>query len=230
MSDTHPDLPPLILGSASPRRRALLSELGIRFEVHTVDVDEDQVDHPDPARNVIERAKLKANALLGRFGGEALILTADTTIAFRGQLLNKPQHGDEARAMLHALRAAPHQVYTGMVLVDLQQRIHALVNSTDITMRTYTDAEVEAYIRSGDPMDKAGAYAIQHPRFRPVERLAGCYSGVMGLSLCDLISLLDQVGHPIKSEQKAVFIRRADRDRPALCDYCHSKFNPLMRT
>ena len=230
MSDTHPDFPPLVLGSASPRRHALLTELGIRFEVHTVDVDEDQVDDPDPARNVIERAKLKANALLDRFGGEALILTADTTIAFQGQLLNKPHDPGEARSMLFALRQAPHQVYTGMVLVDLKQTMHPLVNATDITMRRYSDKEVEAYIESGDPMDKAGAYAIQHPDFRPVERLAGCYSGVMGLSLCDLISLFNQIDCPLTPGRTAPFTRALKNTQPSLCDYCHLKFNPLKKT
>ena len=220
MSKTYPKL---ILGSASPRRHDLLATLGIPFEVHSVDVDEDQITVADPAENVLARARLKASALLADYGGRALILTADTTIAFRNRLLNKPTNADEARDMLLALREAPHQVFTGMVLIDLAQQPHTAVNKTDINMRPYTDAEIDAYIETGDPMDKAGSYAIQHPTFKPVAQLLGCYTGVMGLSMCDLIAMLHAIDYPLNS------LKTFEKPKKeGLCPFCFEKFTALI--
>ena len=107
--------------------------------------------------------------------------------------------------MLRALRNRPHEVHTGVVLTALPTgREVSGVNTAVVTMRNYSDAEIAAYIASGDPMDKAGAYAIQHPGFRPVARLEGCFTGVMGLSVCHLVQLFSELELMVKAEKTAV--------------------------
>ncbi|MBK8431790.1 MAG: septum formation protein Maf [Chloroflexi bacterium] len=183
----------LILGSMSPRRRALLALLGLPFVVQVADVDEDIITDPDPIRNVQQRAELKGRALAAVSPPDALIIAADTTVAIEGEMLNKPADAAEARQMLGRLRGRWHEVHTGMVLVQ-GERCVAVVDTTAVRMRDYSTAEIEAYIATGDPFDKAGAYAIQHPLFAPVAELQGCYLGVMGLSICQLRPLLAEFG------------------------------------
>lgn len=163
--------------------------------IQVPDVDEDSVDHADPAHNVVETARLKAEAVAATAAGEVVIVAADTTVALGREMLNKPANADEARQMLQRLRGRTHQVHTGIVVMVLpERRIASAVSTTDVTMRDYSDAEIEAYVASGDPLDKAGAYAIQNAAFRPVEALAGCFTGVMGLSLCRLSQALQAAG------------------------------------
>jgi len=183
----------LILASASPRRRELMTLLGLPFTIQVADVDEKSITHPDPAINVLETARLKAETIAQTAPPESIIVAADTTVALDGQMLNKPADVVEAREMLRRLRGRVHQVHTGVVLlaVGSGQRVTD-VASVDVPMRTYSEAEIEAYIASGDPMDKAGAYAIQHPQFQPVLALQDCYAGVMGLPLCHLARGLRQ--------------------------------------
>ena len=183
----------LILGSMSPRRRALLWLLGLPFVVQVADVDEDIITDPDPIRNVQQRAELKGRALAAVAPPDSLIIAADTTVAIEGEMLNKPADAAEARQMLGRLRGRWHEVHTGMVLVQ-GERCVAVVDTTAVRMRDYSTAEIEAYIATGDPFDKAGAYAIQHPLFAPVAELQGCYLGVMGLSICQLRPLLAEFG------------------------------------
>lgn len=186
----------LILASASPRRRELIQLLGLPYEIVTADVDESSVTHPDPAVNVVETARLKANAVAAQTTRrDAIIIAADTTVAIDGEMLGKPAHDAEARQMLRRLRGRVHQVHTGIVLVHTGTGdVVADVASVDVPMRAYTDAEIEAYIASGDPLDKAGAYAIQHPDFAPVAHLADCYAAVVGLPLCHLARALRRLG------------------------------------
>jgi predicted house-cleaning NTP pyrophosphatase (Maf/HAM1 superfamily) len=107
--------------------------------------------------------------------------------------------------MLRALRGRPHQVHTGVCVIDPGDgREVSSVHTAAVTMRAYSDAEIDAYIAGGDPFDKAGAYAIQHPTFRPVAAIKGCYLGVMGLSLCDLIPLLRELGVPDRFDPAAL--------------------------
>jgi septum formation protein len=187
----------LILASASPRRQALIRLLGYLTVVHVPDVDEDSIVDPDPALNVVETARLKAEAIAATVTGDAIIVAADTTVALGQEMLNKPADPADAGLMLQRLRGRTHQVHTGIVVVSLpDQRTATAVSSTDVTMRTYSDAEIDAYVRSGDPLDKAGAYAIQNSAFRPVASLAGCFTGVMGLSLCRLCQALQALGVP----------------------------------
>lgn len=190
----------LILASASPRRRELLALLGYPFEVIVSGADEDAHLDAPPAIYVARTARHKAetvSALLPPHpSARQLVIAADTTVALDGAILGKPATAGEARAMLVALRGRAHEVHTAACVVEPGGREIASVHTALVTMRNYGDDEIEAYIATGDPFDKAGAYAIQHPVFRPVSGLSGCFLGVMGLSLCDLIPLLRRLDVP----------------------------------
>ena len=189
---------PLILASASPRRQELIQLFGLPIRIQSADVDEGAIREPDPARMVVATARLKADWVAARQPEPALVIGSDTTVALDSQVLGKPADNAEARRMLQALRGRTHQVHTGVVIVDSGTgRSHADVATVDVPMRAYTDAEIETYIASGDPLDKAGAYGIQHAGFRPVDELTGCYAGVMGLPLCHLARLLRQFQVPV---------------------------------
>ena len=197
-----------ILASASPRRRELLALLGYPFEVVVSGADEDAHLDATPAAYVRHTARYKAETVARELPpvGDArrLIIAADTTVALDGAILGKPATPAEARAMLVALRGRDHNVHTAVCLVDSDGREESSVHTAVVTMRDYSDAEVEAYIATGDPFDKAGGYAIQHPAFRPVAALSGCYLGVMGLSLCDLIPLLRRLDVPDRFDPAAL--------------------------
>lgn len=185
----------IILASASPRRRQLIGLLGLDIQIRPADVDELTVSHPDPAQDAIATALLKVRAVAAEVAGPALILGVDTNVALDGDILNKPIDAAEARAMLRRLRGRVHQVNTGYALLRLPDgALHYAANVTDVTMRPYSDGEIDAYIATGDPFDKAGAYAIQHPNFRPVAAYAGCYAGIMGLPLCEIAAGLRLLG------------------------------------
>lgn len=191
----------LILASASPRRKELIPFLGLRWRVMVAQVDEESISHPDPAQDVIQTARLKARDVVGRAPAGAIVVAADTTVALDGRCLNKPADAAEARQMLLQLRGRTHHVHTGIVVVD-KDNDHWLsdVASVPVPMRDYSPAEIERYVASGDPLDKAGAYAIQHPGFRPVSELRDCYAAVVGLPLCHLARALGQLGVPIPAD------------------------------
>ncbi len=188
-----------LLASQSPRRRQLVQLLGFPVRPLAADVDEDSITVPDPAVNVVDTAVLKAHTIAQTFrplpAWRTILIAADTTVAVDGLMLNKPADAAEARQMLRQLRGRDHEVHTGYVVRDMASGEEAVgVHTAVVTMRPYTDAEIDAYVATGDPLDKAGAYAIQHPVFRPVRDLQGCFLGVMGLPLCDLEAALRQVG------------------------------------
>ncbi|MBP6786455.1 MAG: septum formation protein Maf [Candidatus Promineofilum sp.] len=190
-----------ILASASPRRRELLGLLGYPFEVLVSGADEDAHLDAPPPDYVLHTARHKAETVaralpLATPGTRRLIIAADTTVALDGAILGKPATPAEARAMLLALRGRTHYVHTAVCVVEPGGRELSAVHSAAVAMRDYSDAALDAYIATGDPFDKAGGYAIQHPVFRPVEQLSGCYLGVVGLPLCDLIPLLRQFDAP----------------------------------
>ncbi len=180
--------PRLILASNSPRRSQLLAWSGWAFELDPANLNEDPLPGEPPAEYVLRLAGEKARAVAVRYTGEpAVVLAADTTVADGGSILGKPADAAEARAMLRRLRGRTHQVYTAVALMDVRRALLVQdVCISHVPMRHYTDAEIEEYIQSGDPFDKAGAYAIQHPRFRPVVEFGGCFASVMGLPLCHL--------------------------------------------
>lgn len=212
----------IILGSASPRRRELLGKLGVPFEVMTADVDEDIITIANPAENVLGRARLKAATLKTIVPKGALVITADTTVADGAEMLNKPSDEDEAWRMLRQLRGHTHQVHSGVIVIGADGVEHSVVNSSDVVMRPYTDEEIAAYIATGDPMDKAGAYAIQHAKFRPVAEINGCYTGIMGLPLCDLADILRACGVQITISKK---LNAPEEQDFYLCGQCRALFH-----
>jgi len=183
----------LILASASPRRRELLACLGIPFEVTQPRIDEGAASGR-PERVARRLAVAKARAVAARQPGAA-VLAADTVVAHRGTILGKPRDAAEAGAMLRRLRGRTHRVVTAVAVLPPRRR-RALVEHTltRVTMRRYTDEEIEASIARGDPFDKAGAYAIQDPRLAPVESYSGCYCNVVGLPLWTTVELLRRAG------------------------------------
>ncbi len=179
--------PCLLLASQSPRRRELLALLGLPFETTAPNVAEIPWTNEPPTALVIRLSQAKAHAACS----DALVIACDTIVALAGELLGKPHDAPGATAMLRRLRGRSHTVYSAVTLLDTATG-HALTDlaETRVTMRTYTDPEIAAYVASGDPLDKAGAYAIQHPGFHPVSKLQGCYANVMGLPLCHLTRCL----------------------------------------
>lgn len=181
----------ILLASNSPRRRELLSLTGWHFKVHPVEVDEQPLPEEQGEAYVLRLSEVKARAAAARAVKAPLVFAADTTVVAQGEILGKPRNDREALAMLSRLRGNVHQVYTAITVLDLETgRLVSDVCCTDVPMRNYTDEEMHAYVSTGDPLDKAGAYAIQHAGFHPVDNLHGCFANVMGLPLCHLVRTL----------------------------------------
>ena len=181
--------PLLILASSSPRRYQLLALAGWKFNVSVTNVNESQYPNESPSDYVLRLAETKARTI--QADADQIILAADTTVVDGMDILGKPRDNAEAISMLTRLRGHKHQVYTGIAL--LRQSDGLLLKDlcvTDVPMRDYSDEEIETYVATGDPLDKAGAYAIQHPQFHPVASLEGCYASVMGLPMCHVILLM----------------------------------------
>ncbi len=176
-----PQGPELVLASGSPRRRELLAALGLDFTVDVADVDETPQPGELPEALVCRLCRAKAAAVAERHPGK-VVLAADTLVALDGVLLGKPADALEAVAMLSSLRDRVHIVYTAVCVIHGAE-IGTRLSTTGVTMRDYTDAEIERYVETGDPLDKAGAYGIQDLRFAPVAAWKGCFSAVMGLPL-----------------------------------------------
>ncbi len=184
----------LILASGSPRRRELLSLIGIPFVVKAAGVDETPLHGEAPTELVLRVSLAKAFAVKDVRPDE-LVIAADTIVVLDGEVLGKPADAQDASRMLHALRGRPHMVYSGVaVWHPASRRIVCKLDGSAVWMRDYDGGEIAAYVASGDPMDKAGAYAIQHPEFAPVSRVDGCWLNVMGLPLCYLGSALMEFG------------------------------------
>ena len=168
-----------VLASASPRRAELLRAAGFTFAVDPVDVDESILPDEAPEAHVRRLARQKAGAGALRHPGLP-VLGADTVVVLDGRILGKPRGDAEAHGMLAALSGRVHQVFTG-VAVARDGRIRDAVDVSAVTFGRLTDAEIADYVATGEPADKAGAYAIQGRASRYVERLEGSYSGVVGL-------------------------------------------------
>lgn len=196
---SSPDLADLqlYLASASPRRRHLLAQAGVAFELLVAPVDEEALTaaYGGPLELLGEYLAgckaLAAREALWALGRRGRILAADTTVLLDGESLPKPRDLAEARQMLERLRGREHLVATGVALASTEaDDLTSATSSTRVLMRDYSDEEVAAYVASGDPLDKAGAYSIQHPDFHPVARFTGCHLGVIGLPLCIVVALL----------------------------------------
>lgn len=185
----------LLLASNSPRRRKLLALGGWEFDSTPSEIDESVLPAETPAAYVVRLAGEKVLASRGAAAPGQIVIGSDTTVVIDGDILGKPADGTEAAAMLRRLRGRGHQVYTGIAALEpATGRMVTDLCITDVPMRAYTDDEISAYVATGDPLDKAGAYAIQHPGFQPVAGMAGCYASVMGLPLCHLTRMLRQFG------------------------------------
>ena len=204
----------ILLASNSPRRKQLLALGGWTFEVLPADIDEQPLPDERPWDYVLRLAETKARAVADLVPQESIIIAADTTVVdsardLAGQdepvILGKPENRQEAWDMLRRLRGRTHQVYTALAIYKPSDR--TLVSDlcvTDVPMRNYTDHEIEAYIDSGDPFDKAGGYAIQHAGFHPVSQLTGCYANVVGMPLCHLTRGLRRLGIQPQSDIPSV--------------------------
>lgn len=199
----------LYLASNSPRRRELLKLGGWAFQLLPVEVDEHPEPGEQPAAYVHRLAEAKARVASRLVAEPGVVVAADTTVACCGpqgeDILGKPADANQAEAMLRRLRGRTHWVYTALALLPAGET-EPLMDCcrSDVPMREYSDAEMRAYIASGDPWDKAGAYAIQHAGFHPVEELQGCYANVMGLPLCHLARNLGRLGmHPLADVARA---------------------------
>jgi septum formation protein len=188
---------PLLLASASPRRRLLISLLGLPYSVAISPADEDalQETYRGPitalARWTAEQKALATHSLPEV--ANRVVITADTTVLLDDAVLGKPRDEEHARQLLLSLRGRWHHVVTGIVvsaMLDDSLEMRAASCDTPVLMRSYSEEEIAAYIATGDPMDKAGAYGIQHPQFQPTERIDGCYLNVVGLPVCTLVRLL----------------------------------------
>lgn len=195
----------ILLASNSPRRRELLSLAGWQFKVHPAQVDERPYPGEPSEGYVLRLSEMKARAVAPQAGEARLVVAADTTVVDRGEILGKPEDEDEAMAMLSRLQDDIHQVYTAVAVLDVETgELLTDLCSTDVPMRAYSVEEMQAYVASGDPFDKAGAYAIQHRGFHPVENLQGCFANVMGLPLCHLTRTLRKLGiHPAQDVPQA---------------------------
>jgi septum formation protein len=188
----------LILASASPRRAEILRNAGIQFEISSAGVDESPLGNELPGDYVRRLALAKALSAAEdnrNRAAEALVIGADTIVALRGEILGKPSSPDDARRMLRRLSGNIHEVHTGLALLRKPEpKQYVVEETTRVHFAALTDREIEGYLATGEPFDKAGAYAIQGVAGRYVTRIEGCFFNVMGLPLARLYSLLRECG------------------------------------
>ena len=185
--------PRIVLASGSARRPELLAGLGLPFEVAPTHVDESS-ELRDPATLARMLAERKARAGAEVQGPAVAVIAADTLVTLKGRIFGKPANAAEATATLNTLRGLTHEVISG-VAVASGGALASDVVVTRVTMRAYTEAEVAAYVASDDPLDKSGAYAIQHPTFAPAASIDGCLCSVIGLPLWTVRRLLGTAAH-----------------------------------
>jgi septum formation protein len=188
---------PLLLASASPRRRQIISTLKLPFTVGISLANEEALEktYQGPSEGLAQwlAAHKALMMLMQPEAANRLVVTADTTVLLDDKVLGKPRDDKHARELLLALCGRWHQVVTGVVvstLIDGHIQLRGASRTTPVLMRAYSEEEITAYIASGDPLDKAGAYGIQNAAFQPTERIDGCYLNVVGLPLCVLTDLL----------------------------------------
>ena len=198
----------IYLASRSPRRRDLLKQIGVPFELlllredlqRGVDVDETPLTEESPGVYVLRMAGTKVNMAVRQIAFRGLpqkpVLAADTTVVFDGQIVGKPEDAGHAARMLRALSGREHQVLTA-VAIALRERVETQISVSSVCFRDLSDTEVRRYIASGEPLDKAGAYAVQGRAAAFVTRISGSYSGIMALPLAETAELLQKFDIPV---------------------------------
>ncbi|MGD9611729.1 MAG: nucleoside triphosphate pyrophosphatase [Kiritimatiellia bacterium] len=194
MDTTNSATRSLVLASASPRRRGFLHQLGYHFEVVTPATEEKVRPGERPTDYVLRNAAEKSADVAGRVAAGAVVIAADTVVVLRERIMEKPQSAADAHAMLRALSGQVHQVVTGFCVRGPDRTgaaaVRAQAVSTDVEFKELADAEIDAYIHSGEPMDKAGAYAIQGRAAYMIRQVRGSYTNVVGLPLTELVEIL----------------------------------------
>jgi len=185
----------LILASASPRRAELLRDAGMPFIVISSAVDETPFPGEPPQDHVLRLANAKAELVAARAVGPAIVIAADTIVLLEGHILGKPRSSDEARHMLEKLSGRTHSVLTGVALIRLPDaESRTFVETTQVHFARLSSEEISRYLASGEPHDKAGAYAIQGRAGRYIPRIEGCFFNVVGLPLARLQQALTELG------------------------------------
>lgn len=194
----------IVLASTSPRRKELLELSGMSFRLGAVEVDETPIPGEKAHAYTARVAASKAHEAAKELDSGEVLIAADTTVVHAGEILGKPVDEHDAENVLKALRGVTHQVITSLVVIrtgdDLLLTDQAI---TDVPMREYSDEEMQDYISSGDPLDKAGSYGIQHKEFHPAPSLTGCIANVAGLPMCHLIRTLEKVDIVINTDYPA---------------------------
>ena len=191
----------LILASKSPRRYELLKQVGLDFEVVLSRVIEDFVGTETPQDHVIRLAEAKAQDVAYRYP-DRWVIAADTIVYIDGSILGKPKNQEEAKGMLDRLNGQEHWVMTGFSVCHLEKgKSDKEAVQTSVKVKALTSAEMEWYVRTGEPFDKAGGYAIQGIGSFMIESIRGSYTNVVGLPLCELLQMLDRLGAIKISEQ-----------------------------
>ena len=185
-----------VLASKSPRRKELLKNIGIQSEIIPANVDESALSSLPPEKMVTQLALLKATEVARSFGKNTYVIAADTVVVMNGEIFGKPQNIADAKRMLTALSGATHSVYTGYCVINCTDATAvARYEKTDVTFRALTEDEIDAYIKTREPMDKAGSYGIQGKGSIFIEKINGDYFNVVGLPVCALSKLLsDEFG------------------------------------
>ena len=184
----------LTLASASPRRRELMNDLGLDFHIRPADIPEDPLPGESP-REMVERLSLEKARKVAAATPTGVVIGADSAVVADGEAIGKPRDDADARAMLRRLRGTTHHVCTGLTVINAANGQSLTDSMTSrITLRNFTDAEIEASIASGVPRDKAGAYAVQDTALRPASDWQGCYHNIIGLPTCRLLAMLRQLG------------------------------------
>ena len=184
----------LILASSSPRRRELLRQAGFDFEVCPSDIAEEIQQDELPEEFARRAAREKALCVAGAAPPGSLVLGADTVVAIDGQTLGKPSDGNDAARMLRLLSGRTHKVYTGVCVVRAPSEVVSFKHETTlVTFRSLDEDEIRRYVASGEPMDKAGAYAVQGLASNFVTRISGCYSNVVGLPIALVYDILKRL-------------------------------------
>lgn len=203
------------MASNSPRRKDLLALFGWDFQVKAEPVDERPLLGETAGSYVSRLAREKMLRAASLANNDGLIIAADTAVIDGEEILGKPADRQDAVRMLRQLRGRTHLVYTGLAVLQTPDgNLWEDVCVTEVPVRAATEAEIEAYVSSGDALDKAGAYAIQHAGFHPVEGLAGCYANVMGLPLCHVTRILRKTGLRPEMDIAAVCQEKLQYDCP----------------